>query len=127
MLRTTLLAAILLATTVQAAPPYAPLRAPRALAVERTEHDAVLRFQQVPESRGYLIEFCVGEDCDTFARATGDRLVNGCAEGMKAGHNPLPSTDKPIRYRVRASKDAKCSTKRGNLGEFSETVTADPL
>ena len=69
----------------------------------------------VPGASAYVFDRCIGATCTPSFMA--------CITGTTVNHGPFQSDGLTARYRVRASRDATCSSTAGNLGTYSAIFT----
>lgn len=69
----------------------------------------------VPGASAYVFDRCIGATCTPSFMA--------CVTGTTVNHGAFQSEGLTARYRVRASRDATCSSAVGNLGTYSAIVT----
>lgn len=69
----------------------------------------------VTGASAYVFDRCIGATCTPSFMA--------CVTGTTVNHGSFQSEGLTARYRVRASRDATCSSAVGNLGTYSDIVT----
>ena len=69
----------------------------------------------VPGASAYVFDRCIGATCTPSFMA--------CVTTTTVNHGAFQSEGLTARYRVRASRDATCSSAVGNLGAYSAIVT----